>query len=98
MDTPINDNFNQIMPNGTGTTNPNPCPAVSTCHDWEYFPCGCSRCKKCGLVNYHYGYGQIYTPYYPYGQGTGTYPQVYNCATTSSLNQQCINNNGNQIN
>ena len=76
--------------NGIGTTNPNPCPAVSNCHDIEYFPCGCSRCKRCGII---LKCGQSNTPYFPYGQGTNPpyyvgdyqYNKYNNCSSNGTI-------------
>jgi hypothetical protein len=81
---------------GTGSIGGD-CPAVVSCHDFEYFPCGCSKCRKCGLVN-RCGQYQITTPYYPYGQGTGTYPSqqwqtgITYCQTTPTINQNNLTN------
>ena len=53
------------------------------CHDWEVFPCGCKKCKKCGLIIRDYqgwvdSYPDSTTRFWgtggmPFGGSSGTY-------------------------
>ena len=82
-------NLTNITGNGTSGGIGGDCPAITSCHDWEYYPCGCSKCRRCGMINRCYQNNWQYQTY----PATVPYPyqtQVWSNGTT--LTQQCINN------